>query len=57
MVGSMTDGAQMANVAIAVAMLLMIVSGTSKRLVVWKRTPHRRCDGCGHEVRNCRCRH
>ena len=53
----MTDGPQVANVAIAVAMLLMIVSGTSKRMVVWKRTPHRRCDGCGDDVRHCACRH
>jgi hypothetical protein len=42
---------------IAIAMLLMIASGTSKRMLAWKRTPRRRCDGCHHDVRDCTCRH
>jgi hypothetical protein len=46
----------MANISIAIAMVLMIVSGTSKRMLAWKRTPRRRCDGCRREVRDCSCR-
>jgi hypothetical protein len=53
----MEDTGQLANVSIAIAMLLMIVSGTSKRMLAWKRTPRRRCDGCHHDVRECTCRH
>jgi hypothetical protein len=47
----------MASTAIAIAMGLMIVSGTSKRMLAWKRTPRRRCDACRREARSCSCRH
>jgi hypothetical protein len=53
----MADVGHMAPGYIAIAMLLMIASGTSKRMLAWKRTPRRRCDGCHHEVRDCTCRH
>jgi len=53
----MTDGGQLASFTIAVAMLLMVFSGTSKRMLAWRFTRRRRCDACHHEVRDCTCRH
>jgi len=52
----MKDPGQLAGIYIAIAMLLMIVSGTSKRMLAWKFTPRRRCDACRHDVRDCTCR-
>ena len=48
---------QLGGIYIAIAMLLMVASGTSKRMLAWRRTPRRRCDGCHQDVRDCRCRH
>jgi hypothetical protein len=53
----MADPGQMVGISIAIAMVLMIVSGTSKRMLAWKWTPRRRCDACRRDVRDCSCRH
>jgi hypothetical protein len=47
----------MASTAVAIAMVLMIVSGTSKRMLAWKRPARRRCDACRRVARDCSCRH
>jgi hypothetical protein len=54
----MANGTQLAAVyaGMAIAMLLMIVSGTSKRMLSWKRPARRRCAACRLDVRDCRCR-
>jgi hypothetical protein len=35
--------------------ILMVLAGTQKKLLQWKRTP-KRCPACGRSERDCRCR-
>jgi hypothetical protein len=35
--------------------LLLLVSGTKKKLLRWKAVPRRRCAGCGLDLRHCAC--